>query len=180
MGKKRGIKSAGRPRAFFAKEKRDEFLKALKSGVPAEKACRYADISPRTYYRLMERHEKRQLACEEKSLADHGTEEYWMEYVEEGDREEAVFCQAIKKADGEFHVRCAMAMEKPPKGTSWQAFATKLERRDPENWGRKDRTMLSNDPDNPFEARVTVYLPDNKRGPDKDESDDKPNPAGKK
>jgi hypothetical protein len=40
----------------------------------------------------------------------------------------------------------------------------------PEQWGRRDRMLLGNDPDNPMpENAVHVYLPDNGRGPAKEE-----------
>lgn len=49
------------------------------------------------------------------------------------------FCQAIKRAEAEAAVRWLARIEQAANDGAWQAAAWKLERRYPEQWGRRDR-----------------------------------------
>lgn len=167
----------GRPRSFIDPLKQKNLLDGLSTGLPIERACDFAGVSARTVFRLLNKFSTLQESAEKMSLVQYGTEEYWLEFIPNeitpggwNVREEAAFCQAIKNAIASFHARCCASMEKPPKGSHWQAFATKLERRDPDNWARRD--IIQGDAENPLRF-VKVVLPDNGRGPKAGNQNDK-------
>lgn len=140
-GKDQVTKRLGRPPTFLETSKQKVMIKALTMGLPPERACDAAGVSPRTYYRLMAKGERIQLQAEKEAVERYGIEERWLEFVEPVDTAECSFCQAIKKSVAEFHLRCAEKVESPG-DTQWQAFMTKLERRDPEHWGRKYEPLV--------------------------------------
>ena len=77
-------------------------------------------------------------------------------------------------ADGNIHEREIERSERTKKAMpSWQAAAWKLERRDPERWGRR-RVELTGADGAPLqgEGNVHIYLPDNGRKLIKDEPGD--------
>lgn len=157
---------AGRPRVFLDEAKQKGLLDALSAGAPPEIACNYAGASERTFHRLMRRHEDRLTIAEAASMAAHGSEERWLEFVAPEDQAEAIFCQSIKRTISAFVVRQLLKVEKG--GANWQSKAWLLERRYPEKFGRKysGGPNEPGDPDDPSKTRrVHVYVPNNGRGP---------------
>jgi hypothetical protein len=165
----------GRPKviAAISEEKQKLLFEAIGVGTPYEVACDYAGVSDRTVFRLLSAHEIIRDAAEKEALKNTGSEENWPQFIPDQVlpgghtlREEAAFCHEIKRAVARCHVRWAQNAENPPKNSFWQAWMTKLERRYPDLWGRRD--TIVGDPDRPVSVGIRVYVPDNGRGPKAD------------
>lgn len=91
-------------------------------------------------------------------LAEEEGSDDFKEYVEPELLVAVEFVEAVRKAQSEV---VALNAAKIRKSNPLEYNA----RVRPEQWGRKDRMLLGNDPDAPFDTAVRVYLPDNGRGP---------------
>lgn len=111
-------------------------------GMPLKFAAQAAGITETTFYNWMEKGEK------EKS----GKFFEFFGYIKE--------CQS--KAV-QLHLKL---ITKAAKEGSWQASAWILERRHPEEFGRRDRVDLKAEANVHQEGKVIFYLPDNGRDPD--------------
>jgi hypothetical protein len=109
-------------------------------------------------------HDARMQAAEKQSLAAYGTEEYWQEFVPEKEKEEAIFCQEVKKTIAEFFLVHTVIIRKGKQ--NWQASAWMLERRDNKHFGRRFQWAppgADSEGDQDVVPAVVVYLPDNGR-----------------
>lgn len=116
---------------------------AVRAGNYIETAAAYAGISKVTLYDWMKRGNKNQNGI----FRD--------------------FLNAIEKAMAESEVRDVALIAKAAQ-ENWQAAAWRLERKNYERWGRKDRLQaeLTGKDGGPVqsEIKVSIYLPDNGRG----------------
>lgn len=108
--------AGGRPSKFDI-ETKNKLTNAIKEGYTLKAACAYADIDFSTFRRWIMRGEKLHKA----------------EYCE--------FCETIKKAE-ELAKVALVEQWKRHFADSWQAIATYMERRWPEEYGRKNRTRI--------------------------------------
>jgi transposase len=93
-------------------------ISALRIGATHEHAARAAGISSETMRR-------------------------WMRAGERATRGQfCAFCGAVKKAEAEAAVGWLATIEKAAREGAWTAAAWKLERRYPEQWGRRDRMSV--------------------------------------
>jgi hypothetical protein len=123
-------------------EIKDKIGTNITLGMPLKFAAQAAGITEATFYNWMEKGET------EKS----GKHVEFFEYIKE--------CQS--KAV-QLHLKL---ITKAAKEGSWQASAWILERRHPEEFGRRDRVDLKAEANVTQEAKVIFYLPDNGRDPD--------------
>lgn len=100
-------------------ERQAKIVQAIRANNVVIKACQYADISEPTYYD-------------------------WKKRGETGEEPFSEFLKAIKKAEAEAQVRTVAIISKASE-QSWQAGAWLLERRDPDNWGKKERYDVSHE-----------------------------------
>mgnify|MGYP001587132164 FL=1 len=77
-------------------------------------------------------------------------------------REESDFAEAVKAAEGRFIDRNVAIVQRAAK-RSWQAAAWLLERRNPDEFGRRERHEWTGRDGGPVEHAVTFYLPANPR-----------------
>jgi hypothetical protein len=123
-------------------EIKDKIGTNITLGMPLKFAAQAAGISESTFYEWMSRGEKEK----------KGQFSEFSEYIKE--------CQS--KAV-QLHLKL---ITKAAKDGSWQASAWILERRHPEEFGRRDRVDLKAESNVHQEAKVVFYLPDNGRDPD--------------
>jgi hypothetical protein len=120
-------------------EIRKRFIQAIEVGATIPAACRYAGIATSTYYRYIE---MAQLYP---------------------DSLEAEFVEAVEAAMGRTQVRWLAEIEQQGK-TDWKALAWKLERRFPEEYGRRTHTEVTGKGSGPLrvetESTIAVELGD--------------------
>jgi len=95
-------------------EKIEQICKYIKIGVPKKDSAQACGICEATYYNWIKRGEK----------AKSGI------YLK--------FLESTKKAESESIARDVAIIEKAAQDGRWQASAWRLERRHPDNWGRKE------------------------------------------
>ena len=76
------------------------------------------------------------------------SEDTWYRWLREGKMEKKnslkrKFYEAIQKAEAEAIIRNLLIIQKEAKNGNWQAAAWFLERKAPEEWGRKDKATIS-------------------------------------
>lgn len=139
----------GRP-TKFTPERTDKLIQAIKAGHWRNVACKYAGIAPQTL--------RNWIAIAQGPDAPD-------EYVE--------FLAALEKAEADAEVfdlaliRKAATGEKDEDGEytvkpQWQAAAWRLERKNPERWGRRDSTKveLTGADGGPVDVRVSLGVDD--------------------
>lgn len=102
----------------LTKEIQEKICKYIEIGVPFKYAALACGISERTLYNWLERGEK------------EGKGKYFQ------------FLQAVKEAEARSVVRDIAILEKAAQEGKWQAVAWRLERRHPEDFGRRDELRL--------------------------------------
>lgn len=122
----------GRP-TKFTEETRGKILTALKGGNYREVACRYAGVSYQTFRNWLK-------MAEDASAPP--------EYLE--------FLEAVEKAEADAEVADLALIRRAAQEGSWTAAAWVRERKNPERWGRKDRTAveLTGADGGPLDVRV--------------------------
>ncbi|MEO6326233.1 MAG: hypothetical protein ABIT01_13300 [Thermoanaerobaculia bacterium] len=122
----------GRPPKEITPELLAEILEAIKLGVPASSAAIAAGVSRTVFHEWLAKGRAERDA--------HGSKS-----------EFADFADAIEKARAEF-VRTNVRLVQKAGETSWQAAMTLLERRDPENFGRRE--TIAGDKDKPLRIDI--------------------------
>jgi hypothetical protein len=137
-------KSAGRF-TILTPQMIDDFVVMIKAGATFKMAINAMSIGERTFYLWLSKGED---VLEKVEAASEKGEKYIF-----GDNEELYlqFMQSIKRAEADAMRRNVAIIQAAAK-KSWQAAAWYLERRDPEEFGRKYRLEHTGDKDNP------VYL----------------------
>jgi len=141
------------PKFVTAPDIRERLLEALTVGSYREEAAAYAGIDHATFYRWIDRgdaHQARQETYEQAHKA-------WLEGGKKKgkapkapDPEEAcyaILAREIKAAEAQARmaaITCVRSAISQPGGKGWIAAMTYLERKDPKNWGRKDRNTNIN------------------------------------
>jgi len=149
-------KTGGR-RSDLTNDKAARIVEALTMGSYFNVACGYARVPESTAYSWIERGTKeldRLLALEktgEKTPEPLPTELPFLEFLE-----------AVQHAESRGEMAAVLTIKSFFK-KDWRAAAAFLERRHRLRWGA--RLELAGDPDAPLTSHVTVYIPDNKRGP---------------
>lgn len=128
-------KHSGRPSKLNDKVK-EKFFAAISNGHTYESSCALAGISERAFYQW-------------KVKGTDPTEKRNSEYVQ--------FMQELQEKEALAKIKLLSDIQK---SDSWQAKAWILERRWPEEWGRKDKVSIEKEVE-----QVIVYLPDNGRTP---------------
>lgn len=77
----------------------------------------------------------------------------WLHRGAEGDRPYKAFLDAVEKAQGEADIRDLKTIRDAAQAGAWQAAAWRLERRHPEQWGRRRVEMTGAD-GNPVDIEV--------------------------
>lgn len=106
----------GRP-TKFTPETKEKILTALRAGNYRQVACRYAGIS-------------------------HQTLRNWINRAEEGDPAYVEFVEALEKAEADAEVADLALIRRAAGDGAWQAAAWIRERKNPERWGRRERTQV--------------------------------------
>ena len=87
----------------------------------------------------------------------------WFRWLQKGERQQSgmyrAFFDAVKKAEAEAIARNVTLIQKAAQDGSWQAAAWWLERKYPEEWGRKDRLNLGAD----NEIRIEIVKVDGEK-----------------
>jgi len=127
---------AGRP-TKFTPETRDRILTALRAGNYRETACHYAGISHQTLRNW---------------ILKADTPDAPPEYIE--------FLEAIERAEAEAEMVDIGLIRQAAQGGTWQAAAWVRERKNPERWGRRERTSveLSGPDGGPVQVGVGVHV----------------------
>jgi len=91
-------------------------------------------------------------------------ESTWYRWLQKGERAQqnslySKLYKAVKKAEAEAVARNVTIIQKAAQDT-WQAAAWWLERKCPEEWGRKERVNIGSDSD----MRIEIIKVDNKEG----------------
>ena len=91
-------------------------------------------------------------------------ESTWYRWLQKGERAQqnslyGKLYKAVKKAEAEAVARNVTIIQKAAQDT-WQAAAWWLERKCPEEWGRKERVNIGSDSD----MRIEIIKVDNKEG----------------
>jgi hypothetical protein len=73
------------------------------------------------------------------------------------------FLERMKKAEAESACEKALVISKAARAGSWQAALAWLERRRPEEWGRKDRVEVTGEDRQPIKIDIKSYSPDQLR-----------------
>jgi len=122
----------GRP-TKLTPEVSEKIVTALRGGNYREVACRYAGISYQTFRTWLKRAEEQQAPPE---------------YLE--------FAAAVEKAEADAEVADIALIRRAAQDGSWTAAAWVRERKNPERWGKKDRTAVElTGPDGgPLDVRV--------------------------
>lgn len=128
-------KHSGRPSKLSEKVK-EKFFAAISNGHTYESSCALAGISERAFYQW-------------KAKGTDNNEKRNSEYVQ--------FVQELAEKEALAKIKLLSDIQK---SDSWQAKAWILERRWPEEWGRKDKVSVEKEV-----QQVVVYLPDNGRTP---------------
>jgi transposase len=121
-----GVSNAGK----FTKERRERILGALRAGLPIRRAAGFAGISAQTLYNWLERGAK----------------------APEG--EYGKFAQAIEQAQAELTQEMLGHITRAAED-DWRASAHVLERRFPDEWGKKERHEVSGPAGEPIKIEVT-------------------------
>ncbi|MDV6237532.1 hypothetical protein CH379_018015 [Leptospira ellisii] len=126
-------KHSGRP-SKLTKAVKEKFFAAISNGHTYESSCALAGISERAFYQW-------------KAKGTDASEKRNSEYVQ--------FVQELAEKEALAKIKLLSDIQK---SDSWQAKAWILERRWPEEWGRKDKVSIEKEIE-----QVIVYLPDNGR-----------------
>jgi hypothetical protein len=110
--------TGGRIPKFHDPTIRKNLLNAIRLGLSYERAASFAGITPLTLRKWIAR----------------GKEAKNGQYRE--------FYNELEKADVEGEIACLQKIQQAANEGTWQAAAWKLERRHPEDWGRKDRNNV--------------------------------------
>lgn len=140
------------PKFITSPDIRERLIEALTVGSYRNEACNYAGIDETTLSRWVERGEAHNARTE---TYNHALEA-WKEKGSKGkkpvapDQDEkpyAEFAGQIKAAEAQARIAAVTAIQSAiaqKGGKGWVAAMTYLERKDPKNWGRKDRNTNVN------------------------------------
>jgi transposase len=132
----------GRPKKLTSQFVK-KFTALIRDGNYPECAAMASGISARTYYRWMEQ------GCKDEK-ANRNTEFFQ-------------FCQSVKKAGAQAQVQL-VANVFAAASKHWQAAMTMLERRWPDQWGKRERVDQTSPEGEPLDVQhrgAVVILPDN-------------------
>jgi len=124
----------------------EKAYKLIAAGNYQKQVAQYLGIGERTWYRWLQ---KGETAKSKRSIY----RQFW---------------QAVKKAEAEAAIRNVAIVQKAAQET-WQAAAWWLERRYPEEWGRKDQLRLGNADDDGL--KIQIVKVDAGGGQDADQGD---------
>ena len=140
---------------------RETVLLYVSGGYYVEDSIIAAGLSSQWWYKWQALAEAESLIAQ-KLAEEHGSDDY-KEFISPDMVVAVEFVEAIKQRQSATIIANAAKIRK----TNPLEYNARVR---PEQWGRRDRMLLGNDPDNPMpENAVHVYLPDNGRGPVKDE-----------
>ncbi len=117
-------------RTKLTPDTKEDIVKALKAGNSRRDSALYAGIAESTFYGWMER--------------GRAGEPLYMEFLE-----------AVEKAEAQSVVRNVAIIQRAAEET-WQAAAWWLERKRPDDWGRRQRMDIGTDKDQPMEVVVRI------------------------
>lgn len=146
----------------FSQEVAETVLGALMAGSYIDTACDLAGIHRTTFYRWLRRGSR--LIVEAKRRADrYGRphEDVWELIEPQDERGIAVFADRVRKALAQAQIT-HIALIRKAASKHWQAAAWMLERRYPEQWGRR-RLDIEAEGAQAAGTTVSVYLPSNSR-----------------
>ena len=126
-----------------------------------EDAIRAAGLSTQWWYKWQAIAEAEIVTAQGLAEVD-GSDDYH-EHISADLKSAVEFVEAIRQRQSSTIIACASKVRR----TNPLEY---LARTRHEQWGKRDRMLLGNDPDNPMPSTVHVYLPDNGRGPAKDEA----------
>jgi transposase len=123
----------GRPLMLEKKGLKEKILHALAKGATYKLACGYAGITVATFYEWMKKG-KPLVEMREEDVADHPDKVYYELYCDVRRYESYAAIKWLEKIDAAATVH-------------WQAAAWKLERRYPQEYGKRERENFEEDED---------------------------------
>ena len=117
-------------RTKLTPETQAKIVKALRAGNTRRVAMLYANISEPTFYS-------------------------WMKRGREGEEPFREFLEMVKSAEAHAEVRNVAIIQQAANET-WQAAAWWLERKRPDDWGRRQRMDIATSDDHPMEVIVRI------------------------
>ena len=117
-------------RTKLTPDTKEDVIKALRAGNSRRDSALYAGISETTFYS-------------------------WMARGREGEPIYAEFLEAVEKAEAQSVVRNVAIIQRAAEET-WQAAAWWLERKRPDDWGRRQRMDIGTSQEQPMEVIVKI------------------------
>lgn len=152
-------KPRNQPRIFDKPDwpkRRETVLLYVSGGYYVEDAIIAAGLSTQWFYKWQALADAEILSAQK--LAEENGEDDYRDFISDELKPAVDFVELIRRSQSAIIIANAARIKK----------ANPLEynaRVRPEQWGKRDRVLLGNDPENPMQTTVHVYLPDNGRGP---------------
>tara|TARA_Y100000114_G_scaffold147662_1_gene159714 strand:+ start:1651 stop:2037 length:387 start_codon:yes stop_codon:yes gene_type:complete len=117
-------------RTKLTPDTKEDVVKALRAGNSRRDSALYAGISEQTFYS-------------------------WMKRGRDGEPLYAEFLEAVEKAEAQSVVRNVAIIQRAAEDT-WQAAAWWLERKRPDDWGRRQRMDIGTSQEQPMKITVQI------------------------